>query len=189
MYFHLILFSYIVAFAFDVSWKKKPRRFPYGYGAHNVCSSTAPVFNFLTWKAFPSKENSHFHSDTRSMILTLYVTPSSLHLTWSPLHPPSLVTPPSTRVRCVICSSCGSWFYVCWLLRLAFYFAVASERTAHKLLCLLSLMLAVTFCVCISWLLFFSFFFLFFYISLLLCWCFKSGLSRCSSASTVFVRL
>lgn len=44
----------ILWLSFDVTYKKKS--FPYGYGEHNVCSSTTPVFNFLTWKAFPSKE-------------------------------------------------------------------------------------------------------------------------------------
>lgn len=36
--------------------KKKKKRFPHGYAEHYVCSSTTHAFNFLTWKAFPSKE-------------------------------------------------------------------------------------------------------------------------------------
>lgn len=65
----LTLSSYIVALS--LKWVKK-RSEPYGFREHNVCSSTTPVFHFLTWKMFPSKRNrkNHFHSDTRSVILT-----------------------------------------------------------------------------------------------------------------------
>lgn len=92
----------------------------------------------------------------------------SLHLTaaW-PSHP----TPtPSILACCVICGSCGSLFYVRWLASPGLHFAVASERTAHKLHCLLSLLLAVTYRVSVCWP-------LSFYTSLLLSCCFSLGFS------------
>lgn len=102
-------------FAFDVS-----KSFPYGYGAHNVCFSTTPVFNFLTWKAFPSKETEKtvLYILTQGVWSSLYVT--FLPFTSSPLCPSTFPTAPFTLVCFVICGSCGSLFYMRWLLRLAF---------------------------------------------------------------------
>ena len=79
-----------------------------------MCSSITPVFNFLTWKAFPLKETEkQSFSVTRGLILILYVNEFSLHLTTIlPIRPPPK--------RCVICGSCGSLFYMRWLLCPAF---------------------------------------------------------------------
>lgn len=49
VFFHLILYSYIVALTLMLL-----KCFPHAYRLHNVCSSATPAFNFPTSKAFPS---------------------------------------------------------------------------------------------------------------------------------------
>lgn len=53
-----------------------------------------------------------FHSDWRSPVLTLYCMSVSLSFTSTPLR----LATPSILVCSVICASCGSLFYMCWLL-------------------------------------------------------------------------
>lgn len=108
----LTLSSYIVALS--LKWVKK-RSEPYGFREHNVCSSTTPVFHFLTWKMFPSKRNrkNHFHSDTRSVILTPNVPffpPPHQHIA-RPRTRPLSFPPLPLSVSFVICGSCVSLFY------------------------------------------------------------------------------
>lgn len=108
MYFHLILFSSTVAFPLMLLLLLQREK--NGYEAHNVCSSATPVFNFLTWKTFLSKETvrqtfSHEERDPHPMSLFL-------PFTW----PLLCECTPCFPACCVTCGSCGSLFYTCWLL-------------------------------------------------------------------------
>lgn len=174
MYFHLILFSYILSLML-----LKKRSFPHGHGAHNVCSSATPVFNFLTWKTFPSKETEkqpfsvcREEHDPRPMSLFL-------PFTWPPLCTYTLPSTPSFLVCCVICGLCGSLFYMCWLLRLALTLLwpvreQLTNSTVYSRCCWLSYTVSP-----------FVGFFLF---TFLFCWVAALFLaSCCSSTSTVFV--
>lgn len=73
------------------------------------------------------RNNNHFPSDMRSMILTLYVTVSSPHHHF--VHPTSLPLLPSIVVCFVIC---GSLFYALTALS-GLLSAVVCQRRAHKL--------------------------------------------------------
>lgn len=95
-----------------------------------------------------------------------YVTLSSLHLTTTlHIHPPF-----HPLLSSLLCNMWLMWLFVLYVLTASPgpHFAVASERTAHKLHCLLSLLLAVIYRLSVCWL-------LSFYISLLLSCCFILG--------------
>lgn len=108
MNFHLIPSFYIVASPLMLLKKI----FPYGYAEHNVCSSATPVFNFRTWKAFPSKETEkqsfplwHEEYDLHPVCQSVFPSPHN-HF----VHPPTPNPPPCRSV--VVWGSYGPLFYM-----------------------------------------------------------------------------
>lgn len=134
---------------------RKKQSFPHGYGVHNVCSSTTPVFNFLTWKTFSSKATEKQPFSVCCEEHDPHPVTLSLPFTWPPLCTYSPLSNP--LFSGLLYNMWLMWPFVLYVLTASpgLYFAVASERTAHKLHCLLLLLLAVTHGVSICWLLFF----------------------------------
>lgn len=117
--------SHILAFPSvfrTLMWKGREKKISHSHGPHNVCSSTAPVFNFRTWKTFPSKESgggqknpSLFQPVTRSItfvapfpsfIWPLFRTPAQPPPVPAPLPPSSSRLLCNTRLLRLLCFLC-----------------------------------------------------------------------------------
>lgn len=134
--------------------QEKKKKISRSHGAHDVCSSTAPVFNFRTWKTFPSKETGegwkkikqpfsvcHEERDLCRSFSLLHLT-TVLHRCYPlPPRPPPAPPPSSSRLLCnmrLLCVWCVDFFGG------SLRFAVAAQRTACKLFVLTLTAVAVT---------------------------------------------